>query len=176
MSYILAAVCSALLLVADQWTKHYIVTHFTLSESRPFIEGVLDFTYVHNKGGAWGMLSGYTWILLAATIVIMIICIALLLKNGFKSKLMFWSICFILAGGLGNMIDRIFRGGNVVDFLHLHFMPNFPVFNVADCGVVIGCGLLILYFILDAFGSSRKKAPADPADAAQDESPCEPKS
>ena len=47
------------------------------------------------------------------------------------------------------MIDRIFRDGNVVDFIHLHFMPTFPVFNIADCAVCIGAGLLLLHFIID---------------------------
>ena len=47
------------------------------------------------------------------------------------------------------MIDRIFRDGNVVDFIHLHFMPTFPVFNIADCAVCIGASLLLLHFIID---------------------------
>ena len=55
------------------------------------------------------------------------------------------------------MIDRIFRGGNVVDFLHFEFFPSFPVFNVADCAVVVGAGLLILYFILDTIKEEKQK-------------------
>ena len=47
------------------------------------------------------------------------------------------------------MIDRIFNDGKVVDFLHFEFFPKFPVFNIADCGVVVGACLLILYFVLD---------------------------
>ena len=47
------------------------------------------------------------------------------------------------------MYDRIFRNGNVIDFLHFDFWPTFPIFNIADCAIVIGAGLLILYFILD---------------------------
>ena len=73
----------------------------------------------------------------------------MLIKEGFKNKLLFFSVCLILSGGIGNMIDRIFRNGNVVDFIHLHFMPEFPVFNIADCAVCIGAGLLLLYFIID---------------------------
>jgi signal peptidase II len=47
------------------------------------------------------------------------------------------------------VIDRIFRGGNVVDFLHFEFFPQFPIFNIADCAVVLGAGILILYFLID---------------------------
>ena len=84
--------------------------------------------YINNKGGAWGILQGYTWALLSITAVLMIVCFALLLKLGKDNKVLFWSISLILFGGLGNMIDRIFRDGNVVDFLHFEFFPSFPVF------------------------------------------------
>ena len=56
------------------------------------------------------------------------------------------------------MIDRVFRDGKVVDFLHFEFYPTFPVFNVADIGVVVGAGLLILYFVLDTLKDIRKGA------------------
>ena len=85
----------------------------------------------------------------------MIVCIALLIKKGLKNKLLFWAICLILSGGLGNMVDRLFRGGEVVDFLHLQFMPKFPVFNIADCAVCIGAGLLLLYFVIDIIRDAR---------------------
>ena len=55
------------------------------------------------------------------------------------------------------MYDRIFRGGEVIDFLHFEFWPTFPVFNIADCAIVIGAGLLILYFILDTIKEFKEK-------------------
>lgn len=155
MSYILAALLSALLLAADQFTKHLITANFVLGQSKPFWPGVLEFTYIHNNGGAWGLMEGHTWLLLTVTLLIMIVCIALLIKKGLKNKLLFWAICLILSGGLGNMVDRLFRGGEVVDFLHLQFMPKFPVFNIADCTVCIGAGLLLLYFVIDIIRDAR---------------------
>ncbi len=149
MLYLLAGVVAVLFLVADQLSKWYIASNFALTESKPFIEGLIDFTYVNNKGGAWGLMEGHTWILLSLTFFIMIICVALLIKEGLKNKLLFFSVSLILSGGIGNMIDRIFRDGNVVDFIHLHFMPTFPVFNIADCAVCIGATLLLLHFIID---------------------------
>lgn len=157
-------------LVADQLTKAYVSANFTLGETSDFLKGFIDLTYIHNKGGAWGMLSGYTWLLISMTIIIMIICIALLLKFGLKDKLMFWAMSLVMFGGIGNMIDRIFRGGNVVDFLHFSFWKSFPVFNVADCAVVIGAGLVILYFVIGMINDSRRKSlPQEQAEPAEDE-------
>ena len=149
MLYALAVICAVIFLIADQLSKLYILNHFALGQSEPFIKGVIDFTFIYNKGGAWGLMNGHTWLLLGMTIIIMIVCVALLIKNGFRNKLLFWAISLILSGGIGNMIDRILRSGRVVDFIHLHFMPEFPVFNIADCAVCIGAGLLLVYFVLD---------------------------
>lgn len=102
------------------------------------------------------MLKDQTWLLLSVTIVIMLVCIALLLKFGVKNKLMFWAITLILSGGVGNMIDRIFRGGRVIDFFDLLFM-EYPVFNVADCAIVIGAGMLLLYFLIDMLKENKQK-------------------
>ncbi len=157
--YILAVICAVLILAADQLSKYYVVSNFALAETKPAIEGLFDFTYIHNKGGAWGMMEGHTWVLLSLTAVAMLICIMLLLKADKEHKLIFWAVCLILSGGLGNMIDRIFRGGNVVDFIRLQFI-EFPIFNIADCAVVIGGGLLIIHLIKDII--SAKKVTSEP--------------
>lgn len=148
ISYVLAVIIGVVFLVLDQITKYIVVQNMPLGASSDFIQGFIGFWHINNKGGAWGFLEGYTWILLSVTIIVMIICFSLLLKHGFKNKLLFWAITLVLSGGLGNMIDRIFNGGEVVDFIHLEFM-EFPVFNIADCAIVIGAGLLVLYFVMD---------------------------
>lgn len=170
-SYVLAVFCGVLVLAADQLTKYYIISnphYFPYGESVEFLNGFLDITYIHNQGGAWGMLSGYRWVLLIITAVVMAVCVVMLVKLGRKSKLFFWAVSLVLAGGVGNLIDRIFRGGNVIDFLHFEFMPEFPVFNVADCGIVIGAGLLILYFLTDMINESKNKK-LQPAEEPHDE-------
>lgn len=156
LGYILAVISAVGMFVLDRVTKAYVVGEFALAESRTFIPGLLDFTYVHNLGGAWGFLSGHTWILVSLTVIVMIICLSLLISKGIKSQMLFWAITLVLSGGLGNLIDRIFNDGIVIDFLHLHFMPDFPVFNVADCAIVIGAMLLILQLVLDIIGDKRK--------------------
>ena len=157
ISYVLAFLCGALIILADRLTKYYISVNFVLGESREFINGFINLTYIHNRGGAWGMLYGHTYILIPLTVVIMAVCVFLYIKYGNKSRLLLWAITLVLSGGIGNMIDRVFHGGNVVDFLHFEFFPSFPIFNVADCAIVVGAGLLILYFILDAIKEEKQK-------------------
>ena len=157
VSCILAIVMGLAVLVADQLTKLYIISNFSLGEGCGFIKGLIDIVYIHNRGAAWGMLSGKTWFLVVITAVIMVVCIYLLIKMGKKNKLLFWAICLVLSGGIGNMIDRIFRSGNVIDFLHFEFWPQFPVFNVADCAIVVGVGLLSLYFVIDTVNEYKSK-------------------
>ncbi len=157
ISYILAILTSLCVLVSDYLTKEYVAATFVYGETKPFINGLLDFNYIHNTGAAWGIFSGNRAFLIVLTFVIMAICIFCLIKFAKKSKLFFWAVTLVLSGGIGNMYDRIFRGGEVIDFLHFEFWPTFPVFNVADCAVVIGAGLLILYFILDTVKEFKEK-------------------
>ena len=157
ISYILAVIVGIVVLVADQYAKMLVAANFELGQSTEFIKGILDFTYIHNTGGAWGMLSGYTWLLVSMTLVIMLVCIALLMRYGVKNKLIFWSLILVLSGGVGNMIDRIFRDGEVIDFLHFAFFKSFPVFNIADIAIVIGAGLLMFYFISGMIKDEKQK-------------------
>ena len=156
MTYILAIAVSVLFLVADRVSKYLVDTNMELFDSIPFIPKFLDFYYIHNTGGAWGVFSGKTWLLVVTTAAVMIACIVVLIKNGRKNPLFFWSICLVLSGGVGNMIDRIFNEGKVIDFIRTLFM-EFPIFNIADCAVVIGAGLLILHFVLEIIAEEKEK-------------------
>jgi len=149
ISYIFAVVTAVLVLIFDFVTKYYIMTNFSLYDTAPFLKGFIEINYIHNTGAAWGIFSGKTYLLIILTLMVMVLCIYFLIKNAKKSKLLFWAICLVLSGGLGNMYDRIFRDGKVIDFLHFEFWPSFPVFNVADCAIVVGAGFLILYFLID---------------------------
>lgn len=155
--YIVALVTGLAVLGLDQLTKYLIVKNFALGEGTDFIKGIIDIHYIHNRGAAWGMLSGKTWLLVGFTVIVMAVCVLLLVKSCKGSKLMLMSMSLVISGGLGNLIDRVFRDGNVVDFLHFEFWPDFPVFNVADCAIVIGAGLLILYFILETVKEFKTK-------------------
>lgn len=156
-SYILALLCGFTVIGIDRFTKYYIASNFALGEGCDFIKGFIDICYIHNRGAAWGMLSGKTWLLVSITAIVMIVCIVVLIKSFKQNKLILWAITLVLSGGIGNLIDRVFYGGNVVDFLHFEFWPTFPIFNVADCAIVVGAGLLILVFILDAIKDMKSK-------------------
>lgn len=157
ISLILSLICGIAILILDQITKYCIVSNFELGQSAEFLNGFIELYYIHNRGGAWGMLSGYTGLLLGMTLAIMVICVVLLIKFASKNKLLHWALTLVIFGGAGNLIDRAFRDGNVVDFLHFEFWPQFPVFNVADCAIVVGAGLLILYFVIDTVKEIRLK-------------------
>jgi len=128
--------------VLDQISKYYIQTNMDLNNSIPVIEGFFSITYIQNTGAAFSILQGKTIILmLIQVLVILTIFVYVLLKKNSLHWTLKMSLAFIVGGGLGNLIDRI-SYGYVVDFLHFHF---WPIFNVADISVCIGCGLLIIY-------------------------------
>lgn len=156
MSAVLAIIVGAIIIAVDQLTKYIVVSSMTLYETVPFLSGFLDFYFTYNKGAAFGTFSGDTWFLITITGIIMVICVCMLVKRTFNSNWMFWALCLVLAGGLGNMIDRVFRGGKVVDFLKLGFI-DFPVFNIADCAVCIGAIMIVIYFFKDFINETRNK-------------------
>lgn len=149
MSIIFPAVVSLVMLVADQVTKAMVVSYFEGNDvSVPVIKGVLSFCFVENNGAGFSILAGNTLFLIVFTALAMALVVYLLVSGKFRSPLSDWGFCLILSGGLGNFIDRVSRGGLVVDFIKTDFM-DFPVFNVADICVTIGAALVILYFICD---------------------------
>ncbi|MBO5746317.1 MAG: signal peptidase II [Clostridia bacterium] len=168
MSAILAIICGLAVVGLDQLTKYLVTVYMEPNEVIAVIPGLINFNRIPpNTGAAFGMLAGQTWFLITVTCVVMIMCIAMLIRKTFDSRLMFWALCLVLGGGLGNLIDRIFRGGSVVDFLEFGFF-EFPVFNVADCAVCIGAGLILLYFIMDFVKDARRKTDIDAINAESD--------
>lgn len=137
----------------DQLSKYLIEQNIALYESIPVIDKVLNFTYIRNEGAVFGILQDMRWLLISLTAIILVVCLGLVIKKAFKSRMMNWAIMIILAGGIGNMIDRIFRG-YVVDFIDVQFV-DFYIFNIADCCVVVGVVLIFLYFISDTIREYR---------------------
>lgn len=133
-------------LVVDQLTKALADTAVPGTLLWPGIRGVFDFSLVHNNGGAWGIFSGDTF---ALGLFALIVCAAILviahLRRSKASGLEMFSLALIFAGGAGNAIDRFVRG-YVVDFFDFRLI-NYPVFNVADIGVVVGFILLLLVLV-----------------------------
>ncbi len=143
-----------LTIAADQATKLLTLQYLTDTPMR-LIPEVLHLTYVENKGAAFGMLADQRWVFIVISTVAIVALVAYLFIKKPKDKLLCISLALIAGGGIGNMIDRIFRGF-VVDMIDVTLI-NFYVFNVADSAVCIGCGLLILYMILDEIRTKREK-------------------
>ncbi|MCL2703189.1 MAG: signal peptidase II [Defluviitaleaceae bacterium] len=167
MSYIIGAVCCAVLVFADQFTKWLAVTRLQPIRFRPFIPGFIEFRYHTNAGAAFGIMQGGRWVFLAFTAVVLGAMVYFYIKlpknrlSGFTRALM----AVIAAGALGNGIDR-FRQGYVVDFLNFEFI-NFPVFNVADMYIVCGTillSVLILFFYKEDPAKKKGKPGDDAAD------------
>ena len=142
---IVYAAAFLLLLAADQGVKYWVVRHLALYETAPLLPGVVELQYVQNTGGGWSILSEHTWLLSLLTSVIMAAIAVLLAKKVVRHPLGRWGGVLLLAGGLGNLVDR-FRLGYVVDMFNFTFM-NYPVFNVADICIVCGMVLAAVYYL-----------------------------
>ena len=140
------------IILLDQFTKGAVQSKFRLGETLPIIEGFFNFTYVRNPGAAWGV--GATWgdsfRLILFKIVPVLACfwlMVLIWMERHKSLLLATAYSLILAGAVGNLIDRISLN-YVVDFLDFYMgQKHFPAFNVADSSISIAAGLLIIDFI-----------------------------
>lgn len=131
------------IIAADQMAKLATLT-LELGETAEFLPPLVQLRRVHNYGAAWSSLSGARWLLIAATAIGMGALVWLLLKI-VRHPLGVWSLTMVIGGGIGNLIDRIARG-YVVDMFDLMFM-SYPVFNVADCFVVVGTILGLIYYL-----------------------------
>lgn len=140
----------ALLVIAlDQFSKWLVVKNMSIYEHIPIIENFFYLTSHRNKGAAWGILEGQMWFFYIITIVVVIIVMYYIKAFYKKSKLMAFSLSFILGGAIGNFIDRATRK-EVVDFLDFNiFGYDYPIFNVADSALVVGVIMLFIATILD---------------------------
>lgn len=139
------AIIVIVLILLDQISKFAAVKYLKPIGNFTVIEGTLDFTYVENRGAAFGIMQNHRWIFITVTLIITIALIIYKIKSRPQDKVLNTSLCLIISGALGNLIDRIFRG-YVVDMLEVTFI-EYPVFNVADCFVVTGAILLSIYII-----------------------------
>lgn len=141
---ILSLIFVALGVGADQVVKYLVIQNLKPDGTLSLIPGLLDITYVENTGVAFGMLPGYLWIMVAVTSVFILIMLGVLIFYRKHTALSRLSMILIIAGGIGNLIDRLVLG-YVVDYIQVSFFP--PVFNLADCFVVVGVILLLVYVI-----------------------------
>ncbi len=152
------AVISVVCVVLDQLTKLLCVNNIALGDSITVIPGVLDFTYIQNRGAAFGSLTNARWVFMIASVVMIVVITCYVISN---RKTMSYptviTLSLIIGGGIGNMIDRIALG-YVIDFVDVKFLPFWKwIFNVADSFVCIGAFLLVIIFIAEEIKNKKDK-------------------
>ena len=143
--------------IADFLSKRYVIANVDLGETFGHFTPLIDFTYVQNTGAAFSILEGKMILLSVISVVFSVGVVVFWVIKKPESKLLKLSLSLLLAGALGNAVDRI-AYGFVVDFIQTTFI-NFPVFNIADIGVTVGAVLLAVYAIF--FDETEKKENSD---------------
>ena len=141
-----------MIVAVDQITKYIALTQLKTIGSVTFIDGFMDFTFVENRGAAFGIFSGKTWLLLVISIIICAVLVWAMTKMPKTKEYRKLRVTFvlILSGAVGNIIYRALRG-YVVDFFEFTFI-KWPVFNMADIYVVVGTivmAVIIMFFMKD---------------------------
>ena len=142
----LYAVLVVALVVLDQAVKFLVRANIPLGGDVPFLPHILHLTYVQNTGAAFSIFEQHTWILTLISTAASVLLIVLLAKRTFNHPFAMVSLALVLAGAVGNLIDRLFLG-YVTDMFQTLFM-NFPIFNVADICIVCGGIAFCVYFLL----------------------------
>ncbi len=154
-----------IIIIVDQVTKLFIFNNVPFGTIyASFFDGLLRITHVWNTGAAFSFGHDFapflrTMLLKVLPLIVLIVVIVYYFKTNELSRIQQWCIWGVVGGGFGNLIDRFFRPGGVVDFIDVDFfdidflglyLTRWPVFNVADMAVVISGALLLVSFIIDA--------------------------
>ncbi|MBO5402013.1 MAG: signal peptidase II [Clostridia bacterium] len=148
----LAAIIVILTVALDQLSKTLVVSTMEFhGESIEVLGKLLVFYRTENDGAAFGMLSNARWVFIVFSLLAIAAGVFYLIKYNRRHVLLTISVSMLLGGGIGNMIDRLFRAGiecerAVVDFLHSSLMPWF-YFNLADAFITVGAVLLCVYML-----------------------------
>ena len=162
-SIIVSVILMAIAVGLDQISKYLVVSSMELHESIEIIPKIFRFTYIQNRGAAFGSFDQHRWVFLILSSVAIIAILVFLFWKKPQDKLMLSSLILITGGGIGNMIDRIALG-YVIDFLDFCAFPSvwMWIFNVADAFVCIGAGMLALWMILDTVKEAKKEKASCP--------------
>lgn len=134
----------AAIVILDQIVKRAVDANLVLNESIPVIPDFFHITYIHNMGAAFSLMEGFRLLLILLPLLVIVVAMIYMFKMRKKAHgLLLLSLTFIAGGGLGNVIDRL-AFGYVVDYFDFRV---FPIFNIADIFVCVGCGLLVVYMI-----------------------------
>lgn len=144
MTYIIIAIIVWLI---DIITKISAVKFLMPISSVEVIKNILSFTYVENRGIAFGMFAGRRVFFILVSVIILAVVVFVVVKTPRQSRSAFLKLggALVISGAVGNLTDRIIKGF-VVDFIEVRFI-DFPVFNIADIAVCVGAAMLIIHFL-----------------------------
>lgn len=142
--YGLFGLLALILVVFDQWTKALAFSTLRTEGPLVLIPGVFELHYSENQGAAFGILQGKQWFFLLVAVAVVAVILLFLSRLPWTRRFapLFFCLVLLCSGAIGNVIDRLVRGF-VVDFFYFRLI-DFPIFNVADCYVVMSAILLIL--------------------------------
>lgn len=150
---IIYLIITAVMVAADQLLKSWVMANITLNSSHELIPGILSITNIRNDGAAWSMFSGQQWFFYIVTIIALIV-VAFLWRDSKNKPIYRMGLALILAGALGNFIDRLHQQF-VTDMFQTDFI-NFPIFNIADMCLTFGVIFVAIYIIfLDNDGGKK---------------------
>ena len=132
-----------ILVIIDQVTKYLTVQNIELGQVIEFIPNIVSLTYIRNTGAAFSILEGQMWFFYIVTIIVIGVLIYYMYTEAKKDRMLGVLLSFILAGAIGNFIDRLILQ-YVVDMIKLEFI-DFAIFNVADSYLTVGVILLFIY-------------------------------
>jgi len=164
----LSALVAIAVILLDQLSKHFVCIYLKPIGSVPVIDGILNFTYVENKGAAFGILSDNRAVFMVFSVLIIVLLSYVVVKFQGQSRLFDVCMGLIVGGGVGNMVDRAFLG-YVIDFVDFCAFDFWKwVFNIADSAVVVGCILAIIFVLFDkkaaTIGQNETKTDVENAD------------
>lgn len=164
----LAILVFTILVALDQWTKVLAVQFLKNQDPYVIWDGVFEFHYFENTGAAWGMLQNQQLFFYILTVIFCVVVLYEIyrLKANPRYTTFIYTLAVMLAGAIGNFIDRISLQ-YVVDFIYVKII-NFPIFNLADCYITVSVAVMMLFilfyysdeefeFIFPVFSGKRKK-------------------
>ncbi|MCL2843334.1 MAG: signal peptidase II [Oscillospiraceae bacterium] len=146
--------------ISDRLVKIYILQNFNLGETQTFIPGILQLTYFQNTGMAFSMLQTQQWVPMILTPLLLLILGVLLFRGTFPCKVQQWGLVALMAGGLGNWVDRLLYGF-VIDMFEPVFI-RFAIFNVADIFITVGGIVFMVAFVVNEWKKEQAKKKAAP--------------
>lgn len=144
--YLLAVITLIAAVILDQWTKYLAVLNLKNQTPYTLIEGVFKLQYLENRGAAFGMLQNQRMFFYICVVIIAVFVIWFYQRVPMTNRYLPLRLCsiFVLAGGIGNFIDRV-KLNYVVDFFYFELI-DFPIFNVAD--IYVTCSMFALVFFI----------------------------